>query len=167
MPRIACGLDDILTAARQAFVDAGVAADAAAFLAVETDDVPPGPAEPPLLGVSFASADRRMDTLSVEEVGDDPVVTELELTAALWTRVALDQAGQDTAALTDDTLGLAGLVKTAIDALNARELTRTTDTLTWRPVVWLGAANRGRWKKDPHWRSVLIRFNVAFEWDLT
>lgn len=164
MARIACTLADVLEAARTKLVTAGIFTDSQAFLTLDADDMPPGNPAAPLAGLTFGSIDRRMDTMHVEEEPGDAVTVEKELTVSLWTQVAFDQTGQDGLALTHATLGFSTLISQVVNALNNGDLDDGTDTLTWRPVIFLGVRSRGRWKKSPNWRSMLIRFNVAFEW---
>ncbi len=164
MARIAADLADILNGVKALIVDAGVVTDAAAFLTVDAENFPPGPAEPPLAMIGYGTIDRMQDTVDVEEVGGDPPTVEMECIVTLWTRVALDQAGQDDSALTSETLGMALLLKQTIDAVNCRDIVDGSDTLTWRPIWFLNVRNLGRWKRDENWRRHALRFTVSFEW---
>lgn len=166
MARVPCDLADILNGVKSLLVTANVTTDAATFLTVDQESFPPGPAGPPLAMVGYGAIDRRQDTVDVEEEPGDPPTVEMELIVTLWTRVALDQAGQDDIALTDETLGIAALLKQTINAVNCQDIVSGSDTFTWRPIWFLGVRNLGRWKKDENWRRHAVRFSICYTWKM-
>lgn len=164
MARVPCDLSDLLNAARQRLVAAGVLQDAQAFLTLDPNDMLIGTVEPPIAGLSFEGFQQREDTITCEAAPDEAPVMEGELTVALWSRVALDTPGADGQAITNATLGMSTLARNTMEALNNVDLVKGSDIITWRSLTYLGVKNRGRWAKDKNWRRADVRFDVTFQW---
>lgn len=165
MARVPCDLADILLAVPAKLVAAGVATAPQTYLSLDNDDVPSGTVAPPLFAVSFTAFDQRGDTVNSESDWNDQPYMEGELVVTVWTRVPLDQAARDTAALTKASLGLAGNVTLVFGALNNQELLNPGgQTITQRSLTFLGVRNKGKWGKDKDWRRLDVRFSCAYAW---
>lgn len=166
MARIACDLSDFLLAVRLKLVTDGVFTDPQCYLSLDPDEImATSPSASPLCGLTFLAFDQRPDTISCESDNDENPTMEGELVCSVWIRVNLDAPGRDTQLLTNQTLGATQLVRRLFKSLqNASIYDPQGSELTWRTLTFLGARNRGRWKREPAWRRIDVRFNSTFEW---